>query len=242
MKIFLSIGVLSLFWLGTGCGSKRSTTSTESLFGNAEVDSVRNSALSGYTATTVGKAFEGTFSKAHWSSLVTRKGVTVVEFDGTISGADLKKHFPGQISRYERAHPEDIGKSCPALTQQQAEAESAERDFKVIYADYNSRWPAIQEQQRQAVGHGNQEAANAAAKAQSDLYRPVVEAGNKASAARRAENELQVSCVKKWTDAVTIPVNFQFTLSADRQSFELTYAADDVFGNNRDRLLDFIYH
>jgi hypothetical protein len=45
---------------------------------------VRNGVLDKYNTTTVGKAFEGTFQDARWTSFVSPKGVTVVQFDGTI--------------------------------------------------------------------------------------------------------------------------------------------------------------
>jgi hypothetical protein len=51
---------------------------------NRAVTTVRNGVLNDYNTTTVGKAFEGTFQDAKWSSFVTDKGVTVVQFDGTI--------------------------------------------------------------------------------------------------------------------------------------------------------------
>ena len=51
---------------------------------NRAVTTVRNGVLNDYNTTTVGKAFEGTFQNAKWSSFVADKGVTVVQFDGTI--------------------------------------------------------------------------------------------------------------------------------------------------------------
>jgi len=50
---------------------------------------VKNGVLSNYNTTTVGKAFEGTFQNPKWKSFVSPKGVTVVQFDGTITALKL---------------------------------------------------------------------------------------------------------------------------------------------------------
>lgn len=57
-------------------------------YGSA-VQTVRNGVLENYNTTTVGKAFEGTFKNAKWSSFDTPKGATVVQFDGTIKAIKL---------------------------------------------------------------------------------------------------------------------------------------------------------
>jgi hypothetical protein len=54
------------------------------------VETVRGGVLTNYNTTTVGKAFEGTFQNAKWTSFVSKKGVTVVQFDGTVSAEALK--------------------------------------------------------------------------------------------------------------------------------------------------------
>jgi hypothetical protein len=56
-----------------------------------EVEVVRSGVLGRYDSTTVGKAFEGTFQNAKWSSFETPKGATVVQFDGTVTADALKK-------------------------------------------------------------------------------------------------------------------------------------------------------
>ncbi len=67
-----------LFLLAAACPS------CGSWIPNSAVQVVRNGVLDKYTTTTVGKAFEGTFQDARWTSFVSPKGVTVVQFDGTI--------------------------------------------------------------------------------------------------------------------------------------------------------------
>lgn len=46
---------------------------------------VRDGTMIGYTQTTIGKAFAGSFDNAAWSSFVTAKGIRIVEFRGTIN-------------------------------------------------------------------------------------------------------------------------------------------------------------
>lgn len=48
------------------------------------VDIVRGGVLDKYNTTTVGKAFEGTFQNAKWTSFETPKGEVVVQFDGSV--------------------------------------------------------------------------------------------------------------------------------------------------------------
>jgi hypothetical protein len=55
-----------------------------------DVDTVRNGVLADYNTTTVGKAFEGTFQNPRWSSFVTPKGQTVVQFEGTTTFEKLE--------------------------------------------------------------------------------------------------------------------------------------------------------
>jgi hypothetical protein len=57
----------------------------------AEIEVIRNGVLAGYTTTTVGKAFEGTFQNPGWSLVTTDKGATVVEFHGTVKPDVLEK-------------------------------------------------------------------------------------------------------------------------------------------------------
>lgn len=56
---------------------------------SAVISVVKNGVLADYNTTTVGKAFEGTFQNQKWTSFVSPKGVTVVQFDGTITALKL---------------------------------------------------------------------------------------------------------------------------------------------------------
>ncbi len=48
------------------------------------VAAVRESTMSGYPASTIGKAFEAKFHDSHWNSSVTSEGVRVVNFTGLL--------------------------------------------------------------------------------------------------------------------------------------------------------------
>jgi len=56
---------------------------------SAVISVVTNGILANYNTTTVGKAFEGTFQGPKWTTFVSPKGVTVVQFDGTITALKL---------------------------------------------------------------------------------------------------------------------------------------------------------
>jgi len=105
MKFAHSHFPFALAMLGlVGCGS-RASQETTGLPGTAlvqsspEIESVKNGVLPEHDTTTVGKAFEGTFQAAKWSSFVSPKGVTVVEFAGTAKyGALTSGGLLGQVS------------------------------------------------------------------------------------------------------------------------------------------------
>jgi hypothetical protein len=73
----------------TGCGV------TSGL--NSPIDMVKTGMLPGYNATTVGKAFEGTFQNAQWTSFVSSKGATVVQLNGTIKNREIGKIMPNAL-------------------------------------------------------------------------------------------------------------------------------------------------
>jgi len=95
---------LALILIGSffffGCGKPESSAHTSdntdatpaaTASSREAVDVVRNGVLGGYESTTVGKAFEGTFQDAKWTSFETAKGVTIVQFDGTILESTINK-------------------------------------------------------------------------------------------------------------------------------------------------------
>jgi hypothetical protein len=75
---------------------------------NSAIQVVRNGVLGKYNEVTVGKAFEGTFQNAKWSSFVSPRGVTVVQFDGTI----LWGRRPDGHRAVEDLAPAEILRNC----------------------------------------------------------------------------------------------------------------------------------
>lgn len=79
---FLGAGTLMI----AGCNKSTQSTEAESVKQTAQspVQLVRNGVLANYNSTTIGRAFEGTFQDAEWTTFVSPKGATVVQFDGSI--------------------------------------------------------------------------------------------------------------------------------------------------------------
>jgi len=98
-----TVGLLSC----VGCQSLTSSTAKgatatprddQAELGGPEIELVRHGVLPEFNTTTVGKAFEGTFQNPKWTTFVSPKGVSVVEFDGTVSVKsldDAKLGYPG---------------------------------------------------------------------------------------------------------------------------------------------------
>jgi zinc-ribbon domain len=131
---------------------------------NSDIDVVKNGVLADYNTTTVGKAFEGTFQNATWRSLKTSKGVTVVEFKGTMKLPELVAKF-GLSSACQKQLAE-LRNSCIA-------SEHLSDKFTEMMSD-------------------------------------------------KERDELHNCVEARGVDQET-PISFQFTLSADKQSFEITY-------------------
>ena len=138
----------------------------------SDVKTVRNGVLKGYNSTTVGKAFEGTFRDTKWTTFETPKGVTVVEFNGTINAdvlwkADFRPSGQGMDSAHETCHT----------------------SFGQFYAT-DPTW---------------------------------------------------LACFIPLIQKVPIPVNFQFFLSADKQTFKVGYMDSKPFARDLDAVLAFVY-
>lgn len=120
----LTCGGCQSFTSSTAQGASTSTgnTGTPSSHRGPEVEVVRNGVLAGYDSTTVGKAFEGTFQNAKWSSFETPKGATVVEFDGTIL---YKVVTDAGFHPYKRAAETDFRDAYLSACKQKAGDEDA---------------------------------------------------------------------------------------------------------------------
>jgi hypothetical protein len=86
--ILVGVGILGLALLGVNSGG------IGEALGDASVTAVKNGTLPApHNTTTVGKAFEGTFHKPHWTVGTTNKGETFVEFTGTATYKELMDGF-----------------------------------------------------------------------------------------------------------------------------------------------------
>ena len=163
MRYKIALALIGIFGC-TGCGSSVGHAITAAVA--SPVDVVKNGFLPGYTSASAGKAFGGKFTGGVWKSFVTKKGQTVVEFDGTASSLDLRK------------------------------------------AGF---FPKIEECKNILQGHGRE-----------DYF----------------------FCLNHYH---AVPITFQFTVGADKTSFDITYYGEGTFEgpqsrrSTRDEVLDFIY-
>jgi hypothetical protein len=74
----------------TSSTAKGASTEVPTAHASPELELVRNGVFEEHNTTTVGKAFEGTFQDAKWSTFETPKGAIVVQFDGTVTAEVLK--------------------------------------------------------------------------------------------------------------------------------------------------------
>jgi hypothetical protein len=81
MKNVTIVAILTVSGFLTACHTNPSNPSTTPPTPSV-IDAVRNGYLESNKTTTVGKALEGTFPNGTWKTLITQKGVTIVEFDG----------------------------------------------------------------------------------------------------------------------------------------------------------------
>jgi hypothetical protein len=78
-----------------------------------DLNTVRDGVLNGFNTTTVGKAFDATFPDGKWTSLVSPKGVSVVEFSGTVTADALDAGgFLGYLNRDTRQLWAHIREKC----------------------------------------------------------------------------------------------------------------------------------
>jgi len=269
----------------SGCQSSRSSTSkagstssgvAETFFGHhgPEIDVVRDGVLTGYNSTTVGKAFEGTFQNAKWSSFETAKGATIVEFKGTMKLSmftDLFGCSPACQKRLDDFHDncvtsEHLEGSIAAMTKADKErSEAFDRFLANLSAQRNALVPALNVNARDRevrmaewCHENNNEAvckpffetfafATPESKEQfyalSDQIRAAqIQYRQESELSAKQKQEMQTviaKCITARRDEAVMPVDFQFTLNADKQSFSIT---DTDVGGSMPNILAVIYH
>lgn len=90
MKNLIIVGILaasSISTLSQSTPTRKSAvtrSTTPQSTAQSIIGKVRNGYLEDNKTTTIGQALENTFQNGNWKSFITEKGVTVVEFDGTV--------------------------------------------------------------------------------------------------------------------------------------------------------------
>ena len=257
--VFIAVLVL----VGFGAVLKFGGASSSLAFGDPAVETVRGGVLKEYSTTTVGKAFEGTFQNAKWTSFVTSKGVSVVQFDGTVQIELLKKNgLANAITAINAQHAkgDSIRNACittlgPAnspdeLKRQATESEEQYRkDIEAIVEKVEGTNDPIPARAIIKYPSGNYAQAHRPFDSEPFIYDPkeFIYPFRELDTARRkqldSEKQALAAVDQKIDECVNnqpFPVKFQFSLSADKKSFELTYV-DDAFGNSLNLALPFIY-
>jgi hypothetical protein len=222
------------FTSSTAKGAPTSAGSTDvpAGHGGPEVEIVRNGVLALYDSTTVGKAFEGTFQNAKWSSFETPKGAVVVQFDGTVTSSALK-----QASLYSFKAEATLRNGCIAslglkstMEQESELARKEEQQYNATMAEIETRRQDAQRSRRSEDVENLNKEWNATWAAHNETVKAQKELDN--------ENEAKIQPCMSTTP---IPVQFQFLLSADKKTFEINYVDQEVFGDAKANALDFIY-
>jgi hypothetical protein len=216
-----------------------STAPAPSIHGDSSVISiVRNGVLKDYNMATVGRAFEGTFQNARWSSFETQKGVTVVQFDGTIPFDRLYENEEDAVALAEKRD------KCVASLGFAKTLEELQRRSKESEEEYENKKKDVYQLLQQAEGQRYDAYESYDAELQAAMSAKIEAARRNQLAAEQqaieAANGQLAQCIKNTSMPVRLlPVTFQFILSADRKTFELGYV-DKKF--RPDRALPFIYH
>jgi len=204
------------------------------------VNVVRDGVLEQYNTTTVGKAFEATFQNVNWQSFETPKGETVVEFSGTYSGSRIDAFGCATPCRKQL---DKVRSDCLASTDLGEKAASLEREIAEhlrVYNAFRADWSVRNGLLLSQVSDDPE----------SYRKREALTAENDSATRKRMEETsleqrqlqelmgLTEECVESRTPTTDIPVKFQFTLTADKKSFAVTFF--DVWSLNE--VLYNIYH
>jgi hypothetical protein len=166
------------------------------------VGTVRNGTFPEYQATTIGKAFEGTFQNPQWRSFTGPKGENVVEFTGAITGLSITKcGYPLPQQDNCRAELKALEKEKEKWSQS---AGAGLVKFEDSYKATHSKWD----------NPDNDPAYRAMSRAVAD----------KSHEFDARETTLLQGTVMKCEESTPIPVKFQFLISAaDPSHFQLTF-------------------
>jgi len=239
------IGTLAL----TGCqtsktsaASNASTTSATSTAAPAPqgdpsiIAVVKNGVLAEYNTTTVGKAFEGTFQNAKWSSFETAKGEVVVEFNGTgasdafrqarIVPWQFQTAVNAQVQLFREGCKDSEGVRDQLRTVEEAKkrldaqlAEPKQRLERLHYASSKEELAELDKVKWEIDGITKRFG-------MAEFTKTEEEASAKVNACAHAK-------------PVNIPLKFQFTLGIDKKTFQVS-SVDQIFPDQQSAL-EFIY-
>jgi hypothetical protein len=231
-----ALGTLSLVVaaIATSCGVVKT-----------DVDVVRNGLLADYNTTTVGKALEGTFQNAKWSSFVTPKGVTIVQFDATVPAGRLGHRDAASLAlggNYptENACISSLGLAEP-LAILKRQADNSLLEYRAEVKTTASQFQGLGVPEWWVKGDSGDQpepSVNISGQLVYPLHDLLIARQSQRNAEAQAlakENSKVADCMNN----TSVPVKLQFALSADKKTFELGYV-DEALGT-REQALTFIY-
>jgi hypothetical protein len=220
---------------------------------SAVIKIVRNGVLADHNSTTVGKAFEGTFQNAKWSSFETPKGEVVVQFDGTVmpdvlEGANLYARQSAVAVRNRcieslglKSKIEQQAQAAQKEEQQRfATGQSIEERRQVVQLKVSQRFYLSKTVEERAQDEQLQRLQTEV----EDLNRQRIALAAAHDESAKAQKEFAEDIEAKIQPCIKttpFPVSFQFLLSADKKTFEINYVDKQVFEANEVKALEFIY-
>lgn len=233
--------VLSLTAACCSCGSEMAAA-----LGTSAVETVRGGVLTNYDSTTVGKAFEGTFQNAKWSSFDTPKGQTIVQFDGTVLAGLLWEVTAAQLadpSAFQAAFQVSDTKKDNCIASLGVAEPIAELRNKDVESEkeYQAALDKIKIDLGDQIKYGGREAYVYVGHDCCAYPFRELEAARRAERAAEQQafvpiNERIATCL----NSVPVPVRFQFALAADKHTFKVSQV-DRAFRNDVTFALRFVY-
>ena len=231
--------------------SKPTPTSDSS---DSAVRLVRNGVLSDFNSTTVGKAFEGTFQNAKWSSFVTAKGQKVVQFDGFVALGTAPRQPASEVMEVRDQCKASLG-LADTFAEIRSKRQSLDQEYKTKAREISQRYTVVnyrggyyraaQMEQLQLnldpdypeepEAYQTERIGGRGEKPYHDLFAAWK---NERDALRRVEQEANDK-IGACTVKAQVPVRFQFLLSVDVTQFRLS-GLDPHF-NTEEEALSFIY-
>jgi hypothetical protein len=237
-KLWLWAALFGFVLLGSAALYFRSGSEVKGIWAtDSDVNIVRNGVLKAHNTTTVGKAFEGTFQNAKWTSFETPKGATVVEFNGKVQPDVLSKNGFGSSVDEDRLTQEC---SAPLADKIAAQLHDTAEHSK----QHDSEKTELYEREKKLYPTEAQWAA-----AQPTLKADYQALRDKWAQIEAADQETKKQigaviskCVAEKLSGMVVPVKVQFLLSADKKTFTINYVENKVFGwRKQDEILQFIY-